>query len=229
MTPDEDRVFLYLHSSKDMSNWSSSWRATSNEVINQVLKWLNEREPTSINSPARLREVILSLEDKVRRYKVRSAIHVIICSSLSFYNASELTMYFFPWSQLDEAPLNNKDTMLLVFDYIGTTLVLPSDSDEVPETDTENAGPSNTKRVKTSSHAASSCMSPDSIQPQLYEVCHGPYNMGDCTEKLERLGFDGEAFFDAIDFFTNDLQRRQVFMKLEDRKAFIYASRQLSK
>ncbi|KAG2611765.1 hypothetical protein PVAP13_4KG111000 [Panicum virgatum] len=199
MTSDEDRVFLYLHSSKDMSNWSSSWRATSNEVINQVLKWINEREPTSINSPARLREVILSLEDKVRRYK------------------------------LDEAPLNNKDPMLLVFDYIGTTLVLPSDSDEVPETDTENAGPSNTKWVKTSSHAASSCMSPDSIQPQLYEACHGPYNMGDCTEKLERLEFDGEAFFDAIDFFTNDLQRRQVFMKLEDRKAFIYASRQLSK
>ena len=53
--------------------------------------------------------------------------------------------------------------------------------------------------------------------------------MADCTIKLKRLGFDREALFDAIDFFVNDLQRRQTFMMLEDPDAFTYASRHLNK
>ena len=138
---------------------------------------------------------------------------------------------FFGFTQLYGEELENKGTLLAVFNYVECIEEFVPDSQEATKvaTATQDASSSKSKRAKMCSYPASSSLSTDSIQPQLYEVCHGPYNMADCTMKLKRIGFNREALFDAIDFFANDLQRRQAFMTLEDPYAFTYASRHLNK
>jgi hypothetical protein len=83
LMPLEVIVFQYLHSSKFQSKCNAEWRATSDEVVNQVYRWMTEKEHPFDVTMDQLKRVIIDLEEKVRRCLVRSAIHIIICSLFS--------------------------------------------------------------------------------------------------------------------------------------------------
>jgi hypothetical protein len=97
--------------------------------------------------------------------------------------------------------------LLAVFTYIKPEELCPPTQEE-ELTPTQLIGTSKSKRVKRDSCPSCSSHSNDSIQPEFYDVCHGPYNMYDCTAKIERLGFEGDELYDAIEIFINNLQRR---------------------
>jgi hypothetical protein len=126
--------------------------------------------------------------------------------------------------------LDSKEMLLALFTYIKPEEICPpSQEEELTPTQLASPSPTQSKRVKRDSCPSCSSLSNESIQPQIYDVCHGPYNMYDCTAKIERLGFEGEELYDAIEMFINNLQRRQAFMQLPDPKAFDYVSRLLKK
>ena len=68
----EHNVVLQFHASKYVANFCAEWRDSDEHTLIEVQHQLNARHPPNNISMAELKAIVTSLEEKVRRYKVRS-------------------------------------------------------------------------------------------------------------------------------------------------------------
>ena len=142
-----------------------------------------------------------------------------------------------------EEIVQDKTVMLAVFDYVTPDFVpetpenklTPTEVVEIPKnksTPTKIYHTSNIKRLKRTSYRGSSSHSNDSTGQQIsrllekseviHEFLSGPISMGCCVEKLEKLGFEGPELYAGIEMLKNDVEARQIFIKLRDSNAKDY-------